>query len=63
MAMIRVALAEDHVLLHEGISRLISANEDFELAGAASDLPELPAVVAEGRRASSARPADVLRVE
>jgi DNA-binding NarL/FixJ family response regulator len=45
MARIRVALAEDHVLLREGISRLVAANEDFELVGAASDLPELLALV------------------
>jgi DNA-binding NarL/FixJ family response regulator len=44
---IRVALAEDHVLLREGISRLVAANEDFELVGAASDLPQLLAMVSE----------------
>jgi DNA-binding NarL/FixJ family response regulator len=47
MGKIRVALAEDHVLLREGISRLVAANEDFELVGMASDLPQLLAVVAE----------------
>src|SRR6202046_2555551 len=47
MGKIRVALAEDHVLLREGISRLVSASEDFELVGVASDLPQLLAVVAE----------------
>ena len=47
MAKIRVTLAEDHVLLREGISRLVAANEDFELVGAASDLPELLALVGE----------------
>jgi DNA-binding NarL/FixJ family response regulator len=47
MARIRVALAEDHVLLREGISRLVAANEDFELVGAASDLPQLLALVSE----------------
>jgi DNA-binding NarL/FixJ family response regulator len=47
MATIRVALAEDNVLLREGISRLVAANEDFELVGVASDLPQLLAVVAE----------------
>jgi DNA-binding NarL/FixJ family response regulator len=47
MAVIRVALAEDHVLLREGISRLVASNEDFELVGAASDLPQLLAMVAE----------------
>jgi DNA-binding NarL/FixJ family response regulator len=44
---IRVALAEDHVLLREGIARLVAANEDFEVVGAASDLPQLLALVAE----------------
>jgi DNA-binding NarL/FixJ family response regulator len=47
MATIRVALAEDNVLLREGISRLVSASEDFELVGVASDLPQLLAAVAE----------------
>ena len=47
MARIRVALAEDNVLLREGISRLVAANEDFELVGTASDLPELFAVIEE----------------
>jgi DNA-binding NarL/FixJ family response regulator len=47
MAVIRVALAEDHVLLREGISRLVASNEDFELVGAASDLPQLLAMVTE----------------
>jgi DNA-binding NarL/FixJ family response regulator len=45
MGKIRVALAEDHFLLREGISRLVAANEDFELVGAASDLPQLLALV------------------
>jgi hypothetical protein len=30
MSMVRVALAEDNVLLREGVSRLVAANEDFE---------------------------------
>ena len=47
MAKIRVVLAEDNVLLREGMSRLVAASEDFELAGAAGDLPELMALVAE----------------
>jgi len=47
MATIRVALAEDHVLLREGISRLVAANEDFELVGVAGDLPQLLAIVSE----------------
>jgi len=45
MASIRVALAEDNVLLREGISRLVAMNDDFELVGTASDLPELLAVI------------------
>jgi DNA-binding NarL/FixJ family response regulator len=40
-----VALAEDNVLLREGMSRLVAANEDFELAGVAGDLPQLLALV------------------
>jgi DNA-binding NarL/FixJ family response regulator len=47
MTTIRVVLAEDNVLLREGVSRLVSANADFELAGVASDLPELLAVIEE----------------
>ena len=47
MGKIRVALAEDHVLLREGIARLVAANEDFELVGTAADLPQLLALVAE----------------
>ena len=45
--MVKVALAEDNVLLREGISRLVAANEDFELVGVASDLPQLLALAAE----------------
>jgi DNA-binding NarL/FixJ family response regulator len=44
---VRVALAEDNVLLREGVSRLVAANEDFELVGVASDLPQLLALVSE----------------
>jgi len=44
---IKVALAEDNVLLREGMSRLVAANEDFELAGVAGDLPQLLALVKE----------------
>ena len=47
MNMVKVALAEDNVLLREGISRLVAANEDFELVGVASDLPQLLALAAE----------------
>jgi DNA-binding NarL/FixJ family response regulator len=45
MSRIRVILAEDHVLLREGISRLVAANEELELVGTAGDLPELLALV------------------
>jgi DNA-binding NarL/FixJ family response regulator len=44
MSRIRVVLAEDHVLLREGTSRLVAANADMELAGAAGDLPGLLAL-------------------
>ncbi|HYB17095.1 MAG TPA: response regulator transcription factor [Streptosporangiaceae bacterium] len=47
MSVVRVALAEDNVLLREGVSRLVAANEDFELVGVASDLPQLLALVSE----------------
>ncbi len=47
MGTIRVALAEDNVLLREGVSRLVAANEDFDLVGTASDLPQLLALVGE----------------
>ncbi|MGI8449840.1 MAG: hypothetical protein ACR2MP_22210 [Streptosporangiaceae bacterium] len=45
MDTIRVALAEDNMLLREGVSRLVASNEDFELVGTAPDLPELLALV------------------
>src|SRR5689334_24206829 len=45
MTTIRVALAEDNVLLREGVSRLVAAHPDFELVGTASDLPELLALI------------------
>jgi DNA-binding NarL/FixJ family response regulator len=47
MNTVKVALAEDNVLLREGISRLVAANADFELAGVAADLPQLLALVRE----------------
>ena len=47
MNTVRVALAEDNVLLREGISRLVAASGDFELAGVAADLPQLLALVRE----------------
>jgi len=45
MTRIRVVVAEDHVLLREGISRLVAANDDMELAGTAGDLPALLAMI------------------
>ena len=39
--MIRVVLAEDNVLLREGISRLLDAQDDLDLVGLAGDLPGL----------------------
>jgi DNA-binding NarL/FixJ family response regulator len=47
MATIRVALAEDNVLLREGLCRLVAANDDLDVVGVAGDLPGLLAVVAE----------------
>ena len=44
MAAIRVVVAEDHMLLREGICGLIRTSPDLELAGVAADLPELRAV-------------------
>jgi DNA-binding NarL/FixJ family response regulator len=49
MDVIRVVLAEDNVLLREGISRLVSATRDLELAGVAADLPGLLALADEQR--------------
>jgi DNA-binding NarL/FixJ family response regulator len=40
-AVIRVVLAEDNVLLREGVSRLLDAQEDLDLVGLAGDLPGL----------------------
>ena len=39
--MIRVVLAEDNVLLREGMSRLIAAQADLDLVGTVGDLPGL----------------------
>lgn len=44
---IRVALAEDHALVRDGLTRLVQAEADLELAGVASDLPGLLALVDE----------------
>lgn len=40
-----MVLAEDNTLLREGISRLIDADQELELVGVASNLPELLALV------------------
>ncbi|MGI8754764.1 MAG: response regulator transcription factor [Acidimicrobiales bacterium] len=42
---IRVVLAEDNVLLRDGVSRLLEATSDLELAGVCGDLPSLLALV------------------
>jgi DNA-binding NarL/FixJ family response regulator len=42
---IRVALAEDHALVRDGLTRLVEAEADLELVGVASDLPDLLALV------------------
>ena len=38
---IRVVLAEDNVLLRDGVSRLVEAQDGLELAGVCGDLPSL----------------------
>ena len=38
MSTIRVALAEDNVLLREGVARLVSAQPDFEIVGTQATL-------------------------
>lgn len=43
----RVVLAEDNVLLRDGVSRLIEATDDLELAGVCGDLDGLFALVAD----------------
>ncbi len=42
---IRVVLAEDSVLLREGVSRLVQAQDDLELVGTCGDLPSLLAMI------------------
>jgi DNA-binding NarL/FixJ family response regulator len=44
---IRVVLAEDHALVRDGLTRLVQAEDAFELVGVASDLPGLLALVEE----------------
>ena len=45
--MIKLVVAEDSLLVREGIVRLLSAYEDVEIAGVAIDLPQLLAAVDE----------------
>jgi DNA-binding NarL/FixJ family response regulator len=45
MVGIRVVVAEDHVLLREGVSRLVQAEDDLELVGTCGDLPDLLATI------------------
>ncbi len=45
MTAIRVVLAEDNVLLREGLSGLVRARDEFELVGVASDLTQLLALI------------------
>jgi DNA-binding NarL/FixJ family response regulator len=44
---IRVVLAEDNVLLREGMSRLVQGHDDLELVGVCGDLPTLLALIDE----------------
>lgn len=41
----RIVVAEDNLLVREGLSALISSQDDFELAGVASDMAELDEAV------------------
>ena len=45
--MLKVVLAEDNVLVREGIARVIDREPDLDLAGMAEDLPSLLALVKE----------------
>lgn len=44
---IRVAVAEDHALLRQGLERMLTAADDMELVGSAADLPSLVALIEE----------------
>ncbi|MEO6627236.1 MAG: response regulator transcription factor [Aquihabitans sp.] len=46
---IRVVIAEDNVLLREGLGRLVGAQDDLTLVATCGDLPSLLATVAEHR--------------
>lgn len=47
MPVLRVVLAEDNLLVREGIARVIDREVDLELAGVAGDLPTLLALIEE----------------
>jgi len=47
MGTIRVVLAEDNVLLREGVARLVAGQPDLDVAGVASDLPGLLSMIAQ----------------
>jgi DNA-binding NarL/FixJ family response regulator len=47
MVTIRVVLAEDNVLVREGVARLVDGHDDFELVGEAADMPGLLKLIAE----------------
>jgi DNA-binding NarL/FixJ family response regulator len=42
---VRVVLAEDNVLLREGVARLLAGSDDVDLIGTAGDLGSLVALV------------------
>ncbi|MBA2626202.1 MAG: response regulator transcription factor [Acidimicrobiia bacterium] len=44
---VRVVVAEDNVLLRQGVSKLLDAQDDLELVGTCGDLPGLLALVQE----------------
>ena len=46
---IRVVIAEDNVLLREGLGRLVEAQDDLTLVATCADLPSLLATVDEHR--------------
>jgi DNA-binding NarL/FixJ family response regulator len=46
---LRVVLAEDNVLVREGIARVIDREDDLELVGVAEDLPSLLALIDEAK--------------
>ena len=45
METLRIVLAEDNALLRQGLTRLIEGGEGLELAGTATDLPQLLSLV------------------